>query len=211
MAVVNVYDQNRLEVGKIELAPEVFEVPVRPELLHLAVRAYLAEHRAGTHKTKEKGEVSGGGKKPWSQKGTGRARAGSSRSPVWRSGGVTFGPRPRNYAFKLNKKVKRLALRMAFSSRLMEDNLLVVKSIDLPEIKTKLFADVASALGLRKALIVSKNADKNLVLSARNYPWVKLVDADTVTVYDVLRYPQVVILESAAQDVQERLKVEKAK
>ncbi len=211
MAVVNVYDQNRNEVGKLELASEVFEVPVRPEILHLAVRAYLAEHRAGTHKTKEKGEVRGGGKKPWRQKGTGRARAGSSRSPIWRSGGVTFGPRPRDYSFKLNKKVKRLALRMALSSRLMEDNLLVVRSIDLPEIKTKLFADVVSALGLRKALIVSKNADKNLVLSARNYPWVKLVDADNVSVYDVLRYPQVVILESAAQDVQERLKVEKAK
>lgn len=206
MAVVSVFDQNKKEVGKMELAPEVFEVPVRPELLHLAVRAYLAEGRAGTHKTKEKGEVRGGGKKPWRQKGTGRARSGSNRSPVWRGGGVTFGPKPRSYGFKLNKKVKRLALRMALSSRLMEDQLMVVKSIDLAEIKTKLFAEVVSALGLRKALIVSKDADKTLVLSARNYPWVKVVDADNVTVYDVLRYPQVVFLESAAQDVQERLK-----
>jgi large subunit ribosomal protein L4 len=211
MAVVNVYDQTRKEIGTLELAPEVFEVPVRPELLHLAVRAYLAEGRAGTHKAKEKGEVSGGGKKPWRQKGTGRARSGSNRSPVWKGGGATFGPRPRSYAFKLNKKIKRLALRMALSSRLMEDNLLVVKSIDLPEIKTKLFAEVVGALGLRKALIVSKNPDKNLVLSARNYPWVKLVDADNVSVYDVLRFPQVVMLEAAAQDVQERLMVEKAK
>ena len=137
MAVVKVYDQDKTEQGELTLTPEVFEVAVRPEILHLVVRAQLAAKRAGTHSTKTRAMVSGGGVKPWRQKGTGRARAGSNRSPVWRGGAILFGPQPRKYDFKVNKKIRKLALRMALSSRLAGDNLLVVKGFDLPEAKTK--------------------------------------------------------------------------
>ena len=206
MATVSVFDQEKKEVGKIDLAPEVFEVEIRPELLHLVVRSQLAARRSGTHKTKSRSEVRGGGRKPWRQKGTGRARAGTIRSPLWPGGGIVFGPTPRSYAFKVNKKIRRLALKMALSSRLSDDNLLVVKGIDLPEIKTKLFAGVAEKLGLKKALIISKDVDNNLALSARNIPWVKVIEADKVNVYDVMRYPQLVLLEGAAEDIQAKLK-----
>ena len=206
MATVSIFDQAKKEVGSIELAPEVFEVEIRPEILHLVVRAHLAAKRAGTHATKMRGQVRGGGKKPWRQKGTGRARAGSIRSPLWRGGAVLFGPQPRSYEFKVNKKIRSLALRMALSSRLSGDNLLVVKSIDLPEVKTKGFVQVAKALGLEKALIVSADPANNLVLSARNIPGIKVLEADKLNVYDVLYYPKLVLLESAAREVQERLK-----
>jgi large subunit ribosomal protein L4 len=206
MATVKIFDQMKKEVGSLELAPEIFEVEVRPEILHFVVRAQLAAKRAGTHAVKTRAFVSGGGKKPWKQKGTGHARAGSNRSPVWRGGAIIFGPQPRSYEFKVNRKVRRLALKMALSSRLSEDNLLVLKGIDLPEIKTKRFAEVAKALGLEKALIVFKDADNNLLLSARNLPGIKLLPADKLNAYDVLLYPKLVMLESAAVSVQERLK-----
>lgn len=204
MAKVNVVDQMNKEVGKIELAPEVFEVEVRPELLHLVVRQHLATRRQGTHATKNRALKHGGGKKPWRQKGTGRARAGTIRSPLWRGGATIFGPQPRDYGFKVNKKVKRLALRMALSARLTD--LTVVDKIELAEVKTKEFAKVASSLELRKALIVAKDADTKLILSARNIPGVKIIDANKLNVYDILKYPQLIMLQSAAEDVQERLK-----
>ncbi|CCO25262.1 50S ribosomal protein L4 [Maridesulfovibrio hydrothermalis] len=206
MATITIYDQTNKEVGSMDLAPEVFEVPVKPEILHLVVRSQLAAKRSGTHATKTRGMKRGGGAKPWRQKGTGRARAGSTRSPLWRGGGTTFGPQPRDYSFKVNKKVRALALKMALTSKLSEEKLMVVKSIDLPEIKTKLFADVAETLGLYKALIVVKDADNKLLLSARNIPGIKLISADQLNVYDILRHRQVVMLENAAQDLQERLK-----
>jgi len=206
MATVTVFDQLKKEVGSLDLSPEVYEVEVRPEILHLVVRAQLAAKRVGTHSVKTRAYVSGGGKKPWKQKGTGHARAGSNRSPVWRGGAVIFGPQPRSYEFKVNRKVRRLALKMALSSRLAEDNMLVLKGIDLPEIKTKRFAEVAKALGLEKALIVFKEVDNNLLLSARNLPGIKLLPADKLNAYDVLLYPKLVMLESAAVSVQERLK-----
>ncbi|WP_147822062.1 50S ribosomal protein L4 [Salidesulfovibrio onnuriiensis] len=206
MAKLSIVDQNKKEVGNIELAPEVFEVEVRPEILQLVVRAQLAAKRAGTHATKNRALITGGGRKPWRQKGTGRARAGSSRSPLWRGGATTFGPQPRSYEFKVNKKVRKLAMKMALSSRLSEDKLMVVKSIDLPEVKTKAMAKVKQDLGLGKALIVVKEADKNLALSARNIPGIKVVEADKLNVYDVLLHPELVMLEGAAVDVQERLK-----
>ncbi|MGE4291911.1 MAG: 50S ribosomal protein L4 [Desulfovibrio sp.] len=206
MAKVNVYDQNNMEVGSIELSPEVFEVEVKPEILHLVVRAFRAAGRAGTHATKSRGLKRGGGKKPWRQKGTGRARAGSTRSPLWRGGGITFGPQPRSYDFKVNKKIRSLALKMALSSRLSEEGLKVINKIDLPEIKTKGFVQVATGLGLEKALIVAKDADTNLVLSARNLPGIKVVEADKLNVYDVLRFPSLILLEGAAAHIQERLK-----
>ncbi|MGE4551536.1 MAG: 50S ribosomal protein L4 [Desulfovibrionaceae bacterium] len=206
MAKVTVFDQEKKEVGSIELAPEVFEVEVRPEILHLVVRAQLASGRVGTHATRNRPLISGGGKKPWRQKGTGRARAGSIRSALWRHGATLFGPQPRDYSFKVNKKVKQLALKMALSSRLVEDGLLVVKGIELPEVKTKQFVQVAKSLGLEKALIVTKDADNTLALSARNIPGIKVMLADKLNVYDVLKYPKLVLLESAAKDVEERLK-----
>lgn len=206
MATITVFDQMKKEVGSIELSSEVFEVEVRPEILHFVVRAQLAAKRVGTHAVKTRAFVSGGGKKPWKQKGTGHARAGSNRSPLWRGGAIIFGPQPRSYEFKVNRKVRRLALKMALSSRLLEDNLVVLKGIDLPEIKTKRFAEVAKALGLEKALIVYNEADNNLLLSARNLPGIKLLPADKLNAYDVLLYPKLVMLESAAVSVQERLK-----
>jgi len=206
MAKLQVVDQNNTKVGDIELAPEVFEVEVQPEILNLVVRAQRAAKRQGTHATKNRALITGGGRKPWRQKGTGRARAGSSRSPLWRGGATTFGPQPRDYSFKVNKKVRKLALQMALSSRVSEEKLTVVKSIDLEEIKTKAFAAVADKLGLGKTLIVAKDADEKLVLSARNMPHIKVIEADKLNVYDVLLYPELVMLETAAQDVQERLK-----
>jgi large subunit ribosomal protein L4 len=206
MAKIQVVDQNNKKVGDFELAPEVFEVEIMPEILNQVVRAQRASQRQGTHATKNRALKTGGGRKPWRQKGTGRARAGSTRSPLWRGGATTFGPQPRDYAFKVNKKVRKLALKMALSSRLSEEKMTVVKSIDLPEIKTKAFAEVAQNLGLNKTLIVAKNADKNLEMSARNMPHIKVIEADKLNVYDVLLYPELVMLESAAQDVQERLK-----
>ncbi|ACS79249.1 50S ribosomal protein L4 [Maridesulfovibrio salexigens] len=206
MATITIYDQTKKEVGSMDLAPEVFEVPVKPEILHLVVRSQLAAKRQGTHATKTRGMKRGGGAKPWRQKGTGRARAGSTRSPLWRGGGTTFGPQPRDYSFKVNKKVRRLALKMALTSRLSEEKMMVVKNIDLPEIKTKLFVEVAEALGLEKALVVVKDADNKLLLSARNIPGIKLITADQLNVYDILKARQLVMLENAAQDLQERLK-----
>jgi large subunit ribosomal protein L4 len=206
VASINVLNQTNTQVGSIELAPEIFEVAVRPEVMHLVVRSQLAANRQGTHATKTRGLNRGGGRKPWRQKGTGRARAGSTRSPLWRGGGTIFGPQPRSYDIKVNRKVKRLALRMALSSRLAEENLLVLDAIDLPEIKTKGFAKIAADLGLKKALIVFKDLDNNLVLSARNIPGVTTLPADQLNVYDVLRHPQLVFLKAAVEDVQERLK-----
>jgi len=206
MAKIQVVDQNNKKVGDIELAPEVFEVEIQPEILNLVVRAQRAAHRSGTHATKNRALKTGGGRKPWRQKGTGRARAGSVRSPLWRGGATTFGPQPRDYSFKVNKKVRKLALQMALSSRVAEDKVTVVNSIDLAEIKTKAFVDVVEKLGLKKTLIVAKDADKNLTLSARNIPGIKVIEANKLNVYDVLLYPQLVMLEAAAQDVQERLK-----
>ncbi|AMK12269.1 50S ribosomal protein L4 [Pseudodesulfovibrio indicus] len=206
MAKIQVVDQNNKKVGDFELAPEVFEVEIMPEILNQVVRAQRASQRQGTHATKNRALKDGGGRKPWRQKGTGRARAGSSNSPLWRGGAATFGPQPRDYTFKVNKKVRKLALKMALSSRVSEEKMMVVKSIDLAEIKTKAFAEVAETLGLNKTLIVAKNADRNLELSARNMPHIKVIEADKLNVYDVLLYPELVMLEAAAQDVQERLK-----
>ena len=139
MATVKVYDQNKQECGELTLSADVFEVEARPEILNLVVRAQMAAKRAGTHMAKTRAFVSGGGVKPWKQKGTGRARSGSNRSPVWRGGAIVFGPQPRDYSFKVNSKVRALAMKMALSSRLAAENLLVVKGIELPEAKTKHF------------------------------------------------------------------------
>jgi large subunit ribosomal protein L4 len=206
MASVTIFDQARKEVGSMELAPEVFEVTVRPEILHLAVRAQLAAKRAGTHSVKTRSFVAGSGAKPWRQKGTGRARAGSKRSPIWRGGAVLHGPQPRDYTFKVNKKIKALALKMALSTKVADASLLVVDKLELTEAKTKLFAGMASVLGLKKALIVLADANNALELSARNIPGIKVVRQDMLNVYDLLNHPQLVMVKGAAEAVQERLK-----
>ena len=209
MAVMKVYDQNNQEAGEVTLAPEVFEVEVRPEILNLVVRAYRAAQRAGTHAAKTRAFVSGGGKKPFKQKGTGNARQGSNRSPIMRGGAIIFGPQPRDYSFKVNKKVRALALRMALSSR-VADGLKVVKGIELAEAKTKLFAGVAKNLGLTKALVVAApeetGVNPTLALASRNLPGITLVTPDAVTVYDVLNCKQLVVLEGALPHLEERLK-----
>lgn len=206
MAVVKVYDQDKAETGDITLAPEVFEVAVRPEILHLVVRAQLAAKRAGTHSAKTRAYVSGGGAKPWRQKGTGRARAGSNRSPVWRGGAIVFGPTPRDYSFKVNKKIRKLALKMALSARLAADRLMVVKAIDLAEPKTRLFAGIAGKLGLEKALIITPEETRNLVLSSRNLPGITLTTPERLSVYEILKHKQLVFLEGAVEPVATRLK-----
>ena len=195
MATVKVYDQNKQESGQIELAPEIFEVEARPEILHLVVRAQMAQKRAGTHMAKTRAFVSGGGNKPWKQKGSGRARSGSSRSPVWRGGAIVFGPTPRDYSFKVNSKVRSLALRMALSTKLADKQLLIVNSVSLPEPKTKHFVQVFNDLELSQALFVLPQDDCLLARAAKNYPAVKMITCDQINVLDILKYKDLVLLE----------------
>ena len=204
MATIKVYDQEKQEVGSVELAPEVFEVEARPEILNLVVRAQRAAKRAGTHMAKTRAFVSGGGVKPWKQKGTGRARAGSNRSPIWRGGAIIFGPLPRDYSFKVNSKVRSLAMRMALSSRVAGNNLLVVKGINLPDGKTKNFAKVAKTLGLTQALVVAPELTENLDRSSRNLPNVTLTTPDRLSVYEILKNKQLVLLQDAIAPVEAR-------
>ena len=204
MATIKVYDQEKQEVGSVELAPEVFEVEARPEILNLVVRAQRAAQRAGTHKAKTRAFVSGGGVKPWKQKGTGRARAGSNRSPIWRGGAIIFGPLPRDYSFKVNSKVRSLAMRMALSSRVAGNNLLVVKGINLPDGKTENFAKVAKTLGLTQALVVAPEMTENLDRSSRNLPNVTLTTPDRLSVYEILKNKQLVLLQDAIAPVEAR-------
>lgn len=204
MATVKVYDQDKQESGQVTLASDVFEVEVRPEILNLVARAQMAAKRAGTHNAKTRAFVSGGGAKPWKQKGTGRARSGSNRSPIWRGGAIVFGPSPRDYGFKVNSKVRALALKMALSSRLAGETLMVVKGIELPEAKTKHFAKVAGVLGLNKALIVAPEEDSVLSRSARNIPGLTLTTPDRLSVVEILKHKQLVLLEGAVEPVQAR-------
>ena len=204
MATVKVFDQNKQESGEVTLASDVFEIEVRPEILNPVARAQMAAKRAGTHNAKTRAFVSGGGVKPWKQKGTGRARAGSNRSPIWRGGAIIFGPSPRDYSFKVNSKVRALAMKMALSSRLAAETLMVVKGIELPEAKTKHFAKVADTLGLSKALIVAPAEDSALIRSARNIPGLTLTTVDRLSVLEILKHKQLVLLEGAIEPVQAR-------
>lgn len=206
MAKFDVLDMNGKKVSTIELSDAVFGMTPNEKVMHAAVVNFLANQRQGTQSTKTRSEVSGGGKKPWRQKGTGRARAGSNRSPVWRGGAILFGPQPRKYDFKVNKKIRKLALRMALSSRLAGENLLVVKGFDLPEAKTKVFAKIAGNLGLSKALIIAPEESRNLVLSSRNLPGITLTTPDQLSVYEILKHKQLVLLEGAVEPVETRLK-----
>ena len=203
MANVSVYNMEGKEVGKMDLNDAVFGVEVNEHLVHMAVVQQLANNRQGTQKAKTRGEVSGGGRKPWRQKGTGHARQGSTRSPQWTGGGTVFAPVPRDYSFKLNKKEKRAALKSALTSRVQENKFLVLDELKLDEIKTKKFAEVLSNLKVSKAIVVVDEGDQNAVLSARNIPDVITASANTINTYDIMKYSTVVATKSAVAKIEE--------
>ena len=191
------------EVGTIELSDAVFGVEVNEHLVHMAVVSQLANNRQGTQKAKTRSEVSGGGRKPWRQKGTGHARQGSTRAPQWTGGGVVFAPVPRDYSFRLNKKERRLALKSALTSRVQENKLFVLDELKLDEIKTKAMKNVLDSLKVEKALVVTKDMDRNVVLSARNLADVKTAHTNTINVYDILKYNTVVLTKDAVAAIEE--------
>ena len=204
MAVVKVYDQDKTEQGELTLTPEVFEVAVRPEILHLVVRAQLAAKRAGTHSTKTRAMVSGGGVKPWRQKGTGRARQGSTRAPQWTHGGIVFAPKPRSYSYVLNKKVKRLALKSVLSAKAAEGKLVVIDSIKMDAIKTADFRKFLSAVKVDgKAVVVTREVDNVIVKSARNIPGVLTTVANILSVYDIINAQYLVVDQAALAKIEE--------
>ncbi len=203
MANVSVYNMEGKEVGTLELNDAVFGVEVNEHLVHLAVVQQLANNRQGTQKAKTRSEVSGGGKKPWRQKGTGHARQGSTRSPQWTGGGVVFAPTPRDYSFKINKKEKRLALKSVLTSRVQENKLVVLDELKFDEIKTKNMKAVLDNLNVSKALVVINENDQNVVLSARNIEGVKTALTNTINVFDILKYNTVVVTKAAVATIEE--------
>ncbi|WP_424769155.1 50S ribosomal protein L4 [Paenibacillus sp. sgz302251] len=206
MPKVTVFNVSGAQVGEVELAESVFGIEPNKHVLHSAVVLQQAAERQGTHKTKGRSEVRGGGRKPWKQKGTGRARQGSIRSPQWVGGGTVFGPTPRSYGFKLPKKVRRLAIKSALSSKVIASEIIVLDQLTFAAPKTKEFATILNNLKVdRKALIVTANYEDNVALSARNIPGVKFVAADGINVLDVLVYDKLIITKEAVEKVQEVL------
>ena len=203
MANVSVYNIEGKEVGTIELSDAVFGVEVNEHLMHMAVVQQLANKRQGTQKAKTRSEVSGGGRKPWRQKGTGHARQGSTRAPQWTGGGVVFAPTPRDYSFKLNKKEKRAALKSALTSRVQENKFIVIDEMNFGEIKTKNFQNMLNNLSVAKALVVIEEGNKNAVLSARNIADVKTAGTNTINVYDILKYNTVIVSKAAVATIEE--------
>lgn len=206
MPKVSVLDMNGKEVGDIELSEQVFGITPHQTVLHEAVVMQQASLRRGTHAVKNRSEVRGGGRKPWKQKGTGRARQGSIRSPQWTGGGVVFGPTPRSYAYKLNKKVRRLAIRSALSSKVLASELVVLDALALEQAKTREMVSVLKNLGAeKKALVVTEALENNAVLAARNIPGVKLIQADGLNVLDVLYHDKLILTRGAVNRVEEVL------
>ena len=203
MANVSVYNIEGKEVGSIELNDAVFGVEVNEHLVHMAVVNQLANNRQGTQSAKTRSEVSGGGRKPWRQKGTGHARQGSTRSPQWTGGGVVFAPKPRDYSFKMNKKEKRAALCSALSSKVAESQIIVLDEFKLDEIKTKKFVEVMNNLKASKALVVLEGENKNVVLSGRNIPTVQVTATNEINTYDVLKYETLVVTKAAVEKLEE--------
>ena len=204
MTVLDVYNINMEKVSQIEVDESVFDAEVKEHLFYEIIRAQLANRRAGTACTKTRGEVSGGGRKPWKQKGTGRARAGSSRSPVWRGGGISFGPKPRDYSYQVPKKVKRTALCSALTKKLKEEKLLILDKFELTEIKTKAFQSIMAKLANSRTLIID-DENQNLSLSARNLPHVKVLPAQGLNLYDILYYDGLFITLPSLEKIQRRL------
>lgn len=203
MANVAVYNIEGKEVGTIELNDAVFGVEVNDHLVHMAVVNQLANKRQGTQKAKTRSEVSGGGRKPWRQKGTGHARQGSTRAPQWTGGGVVFAPVPRDYSFKMNKKEKRAALKSALTAKVEEKKFIVVDEIKLDEIKTKSIANMLKSLDVGKALVVLEDGNANAEISARNIADVKTAKTNTINVYDILKYNTVVATKAAVEAIEE--------
>ena len=203
MANVTVYNMEGKEVGTIELNDAVFGVEINEHLVHMAVVNQLANNRQGTQKAKTRSEVSGGGRKPWRQKGTGHARQGSTRAPQWTGGGMVFAPVPRDYSFKMNKKEKRAALKSALTSRVQENKLIVVDELKFDSIKTKAMASVLKNLNVNKALVVLNDNDTNVVMSAKNIPDVKTAQTNTINVFDILKYNTVVLTKDAVATIEE--------
>ncbi len=203
MSKVSVYNMQGAQVGELELNDAVFGVEVNEHLVKMVVTSQLANKRQGTQKAKTRSEVSGGGRKPWRQKGTGHARQGSIRAPQWTGGGVVFAPVPRDYSFKLNKKEKRAALKSVLTSRVNENKFIVLDELKLDEIKTKKFVEVMNNLKVAKALVVTDGADQNVVLSARNLENIKTASTNTINVYDILKYDTVVATKAAVATIEE--------
>jgi large subunit ribosomal protein L4 len=206
MPVVEVRNIKGTSVSQVELADAIFSVPVRPTVLHDVVTMQLANRRSGTASVKHRGDVSGSRRKLFRQKGTGRARRGDIKSPLLRGGGVIFGPDGRNYRYRAPKKVRKLALKMALSSKLQDNDLLVLDQFELAEIKTKAFVDVLATLSLKSALIVTEKENANLELSSRNIPDVKVLRSEGLNVYDILKYRTLVLLEPAIKNIEGRLR-----
>ena len=206
MAKVDLYNQSGSKVSEIELNDSVFGIEPNQHVLYEAIISQRASLRQGTHKTKVRSEVAGGGRKPWRQKGTGRARQGSIRSPQWRGGGTVFGPTPRSYSYKMPRKIRRLAIRSALSSKVLEQKMLVLESLVFEAPKTKEFKGVLSALSVdSKALIVTANLDENVALSARNIPGVTVLTAEGLNVLDVISHDRLIFTQEAVQKVEEVL------
>ena len=204
MPTISVYDMTGKQTGSMELNADIFGIEPNVAVMHSAVINYLANQRQGTQSTKTRSEVSGGGRKPWRQKGTGHARQGSTRSPQWTHGGIALGPKPRSYRFALPKKVRRLALKSAFSSKVLADEMLVLESLSLEEIKTKTIVNMLNALGAdRKVLLVLPEKDEKIVLSARNIPGVKTALVNTLNVYDILNCDKFIVVKDAVAQLEE--------
>jgi large subunit ribosomal protein L4 len=205
MATADVYNMDGEKVSETNLSDEIFNVPVKQHVLHEMVTMQLKNRRAGTTATKGRSDVRGGGQKPYRQKGTGRARAGTRRSPLWRGGGVVFGPSPRSYRYKVPRRVRGQALKMALTSKLQDNALIVVDRLDLEPAKTKRFVEVMVALEAGRALIVTDRKIESLELSSRNVPDVKILRSEGLNVYDILRFKNLVLLEPSVKQIAERL------
>ncbi|MCL2352841.1 MAG: 50S ribosomal protein L4 [Firmicutes bacterium] len=203
MATVDVYDMSGQTVGTMELDDGIFGIEVNEHAVHMAVVQYLANQRQGTKSAKTRAEVSGGGIKPRPQKGTGRARQGSTRAPQWTGGGVVFAPKPRDFSMKVNRKLKRLALKSVLTDKVNNNNLIVLDRLSLDEIKTKEMRKICDNLNLGKAMIVIDGSDRNVILSARNLPGVKTAAVNTINVYDILRFEKFVVTKDAVEKMQE--------
>lgn len=204
MAQVQVYNQEGKKTSKLELADSVFGIEPNTDAMHLAVVSYLANQRQGTQSTLTRSEVSGGGAKPWRQKGTGRARQGSTRSPQWTHGGIALGPKPRKYKVNLNKKVKRLAMKSALSTKVADEEMMVINKLELEEIKTKAVAEMLTKLKVaKKTLIVTAESNEKIYKSARNIEGVKVVTVNTLCVYDILNCDSFVVIKDAAKKIEE--------
>ena len=203
MANVSVFNMEGKEVSTMELNDTVFAAPINEHLVHMAVVQQLANKRQGTQSAKTRSEVSGGGKKPWRQKGTGHARQGSTRSPQWTGGGVVFAPKPRDYSFKMNRKEKNAAIKSVLTSKVNDSKFIVLDELKFDEIKTKQVVNVLKNLNVEKALIVTAEKDENVLLSARNIPTVRTAMTNTINVYDLLKYDTVVVTKDAVAKIEE--------